>query len=201
MFYSVFSLLSPLFFFLLFSFLVSLLCSLSLSLKSMTLSQPRSAATQFVEVWIEDSVVLVGWWLWVCGLRLWWCGFVFWVSGCAVVVGLRLWVGGCVVVVGLRFAMCGFVFWVGVVVCGCGGCWRGWSIWEWVCCAFWVQDWWWLLAWDGWEFWVALWLPAWDSWEFWVAMVATGVGRLGSHGCGSVRVSGFIDFDGNKIVK
>uniref|UniRef100_A0A2N9EIS8 Transmembrane protein n=1 Tax=Fagus sylvatica TaxID=28930 RepID=A0A2N9EIS8_FAGSY len=48
----------------------------------------------------EDSVVLVGWWLWVCGLRLWWCGFVFWVGGCAVVVGLRLWVGGCSVAFG-----------------------------------------------------------------------------------------------------
>ena len=41
----------------------------------------------------------------------------------------------------------------------------------------------------------------WDSWEFWVAMVATGVGRLDSHSCGWVRVDGFIDFDGYKIVK
>jgi hypothetical protein len=32
-------------------------------------------------------------------------------------------------------------------------------------------------------------------------MVATGVDQLGSHGCGWVQVGGFIDFDGNKIVK
>jgi hypothetical protein len=41
----------------------------------------------------------------------------------------------------------------------------------------------------------------WDGWEFWIAIVATGVGWLGSHGCGWVRLGGFIDFDGNKIVK
>jgi hypothetical protein len=128
---SLFSLLPPLFFFSSFFLSVSPLCAaLSLLCPSVSSQQRLSALLSLSDrrqpnLWrwlFEDGVVLVGWWLWVCGLRLWWCGFVFWVVAMrfgGVGLGLSAWVWVC-------RRGCGFA---GVGMVGLGGChgirWRG----------------------------------------------------------------------------
>ena len=125
------SLLSFSFLLFFFPFLLSALLSLCFALFPSVSSQRLSALLSLSNwrqpnLWrwlFEDGVVLVGWWLWVCGLRFWWCGFagvgMVGLGGCH---GIR-WRG-----FGFADVGCGGFGFADVGIVGLGG-----SAWVWVC--------------------------------------------------------------------